>query len=524
MTYPKQLVQFRPTQGLNVDLPPSEVGPEFYTGGSNLHFREGFCQRTQGEAQVYGTLASNLRNILNLQDNGGINYWVYSGADTVTKITAALSNDITPAAGLTSEDSPDQFTTGLLNGLMHWNNGIDPPYWQDGSPDALMEVLPGWPVGDTCQSMRAFKYHLFAMDISTSGGDFPMQVKWSASAPPGAIPTEWAATAANDSGDTQLSDMPGPIIDGAPLRGSFIIYKNRSCYICDYVGGAFVFSFRKLFVTNGVMARNCIADYQGRHYVLGADDIYVHDGNTIKSLLDDRARSAVFDALDQENYRNSFVLNYEKQKEIWFCIPTASSPNGFANVAVIYNLDEDAWSSRLIVSAAHGFVGLVNDQAPDDSWDSDSQAWDLDVTNWQEQGFNIAQESLVYASTDEVTPTDSRLVEVDTGSDFAGQPILANVQKYGMHFDEPDRNKIVKRCYPKFTANDGVAIQIRVGGSQNVDGTITWSNPVTVTKGGLQRADLFAQGKYISFEASSQGGLPWQMTGFDLEVEMRGYF
>ena len=46
---------------------------------------------------------------------------------------------------------------------------------------------------------------------------------------------------------------------------------------------------------------------------------------------------------------------------------------------------------------------------------------------------------------------------------------------------------------------------------------------MTFIKGVSERIDVFAQGRYISFELSSDGPNPWQLIGFDLEVEMRGY-
>ena len=127
-------------------------------------------------------------------------------------------------------------------------------------------------------------------------------------------------------------------------------------------------------------------------------------------------------------------------------------------------------------------------------------------------------------STDETVATDSRLLEADRGSDFDGVPVEGLLQKLEMSFDEPDRLKIVKRVFPKVTANTGTEIDIRMGSSDFPGGAIAWSAPVTFIKGSVERIDTFAQGRYISFEASSDGQLPWQMIGFDLELEIRGYF
>ena len=522
MSYPKNIVQFRPRKGINVDLPPSEITPEEYSAGRNVHFREGFAQRSAGEKQVYPGLLTNLRNIINLIDNTGNNFWVYTGENKISAVVGVVHSDITPLVGLTTRDDPNTYTTSLLNNVLIWNNGDDPPFFWDSVATSPLIELPGWIAGDRAEAMRPFTNHLFAMDMTESvAGRLPNKIKWSDAAEPGTVPAGWTPTAAGDAGDVELADDPGPVIDALALRGSFILYKAHSTYICDFVGGQFVFSFRKLFHTSGVLARNCIAEYNGRHYVLTDDDIVVHDGNTISSLLDNRARRAVFANLDQSNFQSSFVINYEKRKELWFCLPSAG--NFFADLAVIYNLQEDAWSTRDLVEVAHGAIGIVSDTTFSDAWDAAPDPWDNTVRRWDEQLGNESEQSIVLASTDETVATDSRLLEADRPSDFDGLPINGLLQKIDMHFDEPDRVKLVKRCYPKINANNGTELFIRLGGSDVPGGAIQWSPPFRFVKGSIERVDAFAQGKYISFELSSNGLNPWQLMGFDLEVEIRGY-
>ena len=523
MSYPKNIVEIRPNQGGNVDLPPSELGDQFYTSLNNITFRNGFAARSLGESPVYIDPISNMRNLINIVV-AGVNYWVYTGEDTISVAAAGpVHTDITPVGGLTSRDDPNTYTTGLLNGILHWNNGNDAPQAWDGVPANPMTEIPGWIAGDRCESMRAFKFHLFALDMTESvAGQLPMKLKWSSAAEPGALPDSWTPDVTNDAGDTQLSDTPGNIIDAAPLRGSFIIYKENSTYICDFIGGQFVFSFRKLFVTSGVLSRNCITEYNGRHFLLSEDDIISHDGNTVTSLLDKKARSAVFTGLDADNFQSSFVVNYEKQKELWFCIPSAG--NFFADRAVVYNLTEDSWSIRDLVDVAHAASGRVNDTALGTSWDADPDAWNTDVTSWDQQSGGAAQASLVLASTIPADPTKGTLLEVDIGTDFNGVPINGLLQKIEMDFDQPDRLKLVKRVWPKVQAATGATIAIRVGSSEFPGDAIQWSAPVDFIKGSQERIDVFAQGKYLSFEASGNGAEAWQLNGFDMELEVRGYF
>ena len=523
MSYPKNMVQLKPNKGVNVDVPPSEIGPEFFTQANNAVFRNGIAQRVLGEVPRYAGVLSNMRNIINVQDSAGINYWVYTGEDSINVAAPGpVHSDITPVGGLTSRDDPNTYTTSLLNGLLVWNNGDDAPQVWDGVPANPMTEIPGWIAGDRCESMRPFKFHLFALDMTESvAGSLPSKLKWSSAAAPGAIPQSWTPAADNDAGDNQLADTPGRIIDAAPLRSDFILYKTNSTYLCSFVGGQNVFSFRKLFVTSGVLSRNCITEYNGSHYVLTADDIIRHDGNHIESLLDKRARNAIFGNLDEANFQSSFVVNYEKKKELWFCLPSAG--NFFADVAVIYNLTEDAWSTRDLVEVAHAAVGRVNDTTVITSWDSDSEAWDDDLTSWNQQEGGESQLSLVLASTDETVATDSNILEADIGSNFNGVPINGLLQKVDMTFDEPERIKIIKRVHPKIQGNTGTTLSIRIGSTSTPGGAIIWSAPVTFTVGTDEFVDMFAQGKFLAFEISGAGNTPWFLNSFAFEMEIRGY-
>ena len=185
MSYPKKIVKVRPIGGIVADLPASEVAQQFYTAGENMHFRSSFAERTKGHAKVYTGTLTTLRNLSNCQI-GSTNYWVYHGATTSSVVTGATHTDITKV-GLTGTTVANRITSGLLNGVHFFNNGIDAPQFWDGIPANKTADLTGWPASTTCKAMRAFKFHLFAMDISKPAGEFPMQVLWSSAAAPGTI-------------------------------------------------------------------------------------------------------------------------------------------------------------------------------------------------------------------------------------------------------------------------------------------------------------------------------------------------
>ncbi len=520
MTFPKNIIQVRPLGGIVNDIPASEVSPQFYTTGANIHFRQSFAERTQGHAMVYTGTLTTLRNISNCQV-AGVNYWVYHGTDKSSVVTGATHTDITKAAGLTGTTVANKITSGLLNGVHFMNNGIDAPLFWDGVPANKMTDLTGWPASTTCKAMRAFKFHLFAMDISKAAGEFPMQVLWSAAAAPGTIPASWTAAATNEAGDVELSQTPGQVIDGAALRSSFIFYKQHSAYIADYVGGNNIFNFRRAFITSGVLTRNCIAEYRGRHFVVTDGDIILTDGSVTESIADNRMRKFLFNQLDQTNFAATFVVPFPKQNEIWICFPSAGAT--FCDLALVWDGVANAWGVRDIPDITHAAVGIVSDLTVSEFWDDDSDAWDVDTTTWNQQNFSNADDRLVLAETDEGTPTDSQFLEVDSSLQFDGANIEASIGKYSMSFDEPNRVKFLRRLIPHIEANTGTEVKCRAGSQMVNSDAISWSNEVTFTVGTDKHVDTFAQGKYLSFEFRSDGQNAWTLTGFDIEAELRGY-
>ena len=105
-------------------------------------------------------------------------------------------------------------------------------------------------------------------------------------------------TLTNSAGFNDLVQMKTPIVDGATLGSNFLVYSQDQVWMMEFVGGAFIFNFRKLFDDSGVINQNCIQEIEGKHYVFDRDDIYVTDGNTRQSICDGRVRDYIFNGLD----------------------------------------------------------------------------------------------------------------------------------------------------------------------------------------------------------------------------------
>lgn len=525
MAIPKKILRFRPSKGLAVDIDPSEVSPDFWTGGSNVVYRDAFAQRAGGYTAVYDDMQADVRNILNVQ-SGGVNYWLYFGQDSVYVVETTNHTDITPSGGLQTADDPNLWTTGLFNGIPFANNTLDAPiYWglDTGTP---MADLSGWPSNYVCQAMRAHRNNLFAMNINDGAGNiYPDLVKWSNSAAAGAIPTAWTPAATNDAGSATLSATPGAIIDGLSLRSSLVVYKQHSAYGFDWIGGQYSYDVHKLFITVGMLNRNCAVERGGFHYLLTDGDVVITDGNEATSLIDKRMRNYLFNQLDQTNYTSAFVVAYPYKNEVWICYPT--SGNTFCDEALVIDTGRgNPIGVRALPAIAHAANGAVNDTA--DSQYFDDQTYTFDSANFlfNQQDYSEANQALVMAYSNDATPTSSKLFQVDVGNDANGADnIDASLTRHLLDMGEPERMKFVTRIIPKITGTAGTQLSIRLGATNSPSGSVTYESNQTYTIGTTVDLYFTVLGKFIEVQITSdESNAPWTCQGFDLEYELRGYY
>ncbi len=516
MSYPKQTLSLRPTRGFISDTPAHEVGPEYWTAAQNVIFRDGFATRISGFRDAYAT-ALGIANPTQLMHGlncefAGINYWILLEKDgTAWAIEGDNATQIDDLL-LQAVNNPFQFSSALLNGLPIISNSTDEPvYWAGGN----LVTLPDWTATESAEFIAVFKFHVFAMNLSGPGGSFENLVKWSAAAEPGTVPASWTPAADNDAGSVELSDSPGQVLCAYPLSDALMIYKNSATYQAQYVGGQNVFSFRKVQSSSGALSSRSVCDVNGRHFIVSDGDILLSDGTNIQSIGESRIKNFLFDQIDQTHYRNLFCTYNRGRDEVIVGFPTVG--NEFCNKALVYDVSQDAFGVRDLNQAAHAPVGFVNDEVPSNTWSDRSDVW-ADATDiWGSSSLSAARDSLVLIGATTLSQQD-----VAPGTALGIQSVLsASVGKYSMSFGEPERLKFVRRLHIRVKENSGPLL-VRVGGQMTPNGPTTWSAEVAVDDT-EQIVNCFAQGRYISVEARSNGNEVWKLTGLEIEAELRGY-
>ena len=272
--------------------------------------------------------------------------------------TATGDNDYNATAA-------ENWSSTRLGGLLVATNGYDEPQmWplnNSGIPATTvpLRALQNWQSPTYyCKSISAFRTFLVGLNWTKDSVEHPRLVKWSTEAASFNAPNTWnEADATLDAGEYQLIETTGPILDGLPLGDSFIIYKEDSTYIMNYVGTPYIFSFKTLSPTIGLLTKNAVKEYEGGHFFIGNSDCYINNGQQITPLLPNRLRREMFSTINGDEYSKAFVAADYMRNEMLACYPSGSAT--FCDKALIWNWKENTLSIRDLPDLAHINSGIA---------------------------------------------------------------------------------------------------------------------------------------------------------------------
>lgn len=496
--------------GVVRDTPAHELPANALSDAINVRFRAGNAERIAGETQVFNTPAITPYYVQVYHANAK-KFVVYAGTDAVYA-DDGLPVDITGPAltGLAA----DRWTGGVLNGVLVMNNGVDEPMFWGGDTATPLATLTGWNAAWRCKSMRPFKNYMVALHVVKGSDTYAHMVKWSAAADPGTVPASWDETnPAIDAGEIDLSETSGVIVDGLPLGDNLIIYKTDAMYAMTYIGGQYIWQFRKLPGEVGALAPGCVCNIPTGHLVLTVGDVVTHSGQGPQSILTNRMRDWLFDAMDEQNASRSFLVSNPALNEAWICFP--ESGQDVCTKAIIWNWADNTFSIRQLNGVTYGTSGQYeySSTAP---WHTDTQSWADDTTFWAQSDIPATRSRFLLVST---APA---LLGTDVGSDFNGVPFTARVERVGLTFDAPERVKLLRSISPRIDGTTGATVYVQAGGAMDADGSYVWSDPVPFVIGSTYKADLFASGRFLAWRIYSVASIAWRVSSVDVDIAPTG--
>jgi len=513
------------TQGNVRDLPGYQLPPEAFTEAQNVRFYDEGVQSVGGRPQIFGTPGVAPHFVLPVT-NAAQGFWLY------TSLTKAYVYDGTTHTNITRQTaSVDVNYTAantrdwngtLLGDIPILNNGADvPQFWASLNTGTKLAALTNWPSTHRAAIMRSFGPYLMGFNITISGTNYPHRVKWSHPADPGSLPNSWDETDPDfDAGEQDLVDMnAGIILEAMTLGGRMFVYKEGSIWrVSNLASSEFQFDFKTFVETVGVLAPRCVAMLGDglRHAVATQDDIIVHNGVNVQSVLDKKYKRYLFNQIDTSNYRNSFLFTNPAFNEIWFCFPEAGSVN--ATRAVIFNYKEGGISETEI-SFQNAMLGTV-ETSDTDTWATTSGTWDTDDVAWSVND----RRKIVLAD-----PSNTKFFMLDSGTTFDGSPINITLSRDGLGVVGRKRNgdwivdfskmKFVHRLWLK--ASGGV-FQVRMGFADTPEGTITWTAAQQFDPATQKYLDFAATGRALAIEFTSTNA--FRLEGYKLVGDITGAF
>ena len=536
--------------GIIRDIQAWELGAEpVWTAGKNINCRTGFARSVaDGVAIFQGTNPIPADPVYMVPSiSFDLFAWLYGTDDGAAafsfRVTDGVAHKlITPAPFIPWPNGTNALTQGSIDGkpVINWQNQSG--YWdRDFVTPSVMVLLDGAPL---CKAMRSHQNRLLALntiDDATAPGPFTEEtVRWSSlprtpGVPPAWMPeaVDWIPAIDNSAGDAQLSGG-GPLVDGASLRSSFVVYSSSRAWIMDEVGGSFVFSIRKLSESTGVISRNCIAATPLGHVVFSGDDIYINDGTNFRSIIDNQNKLFLYRELG-DNFQNCWVAFYAARSEVWFAYPTGQDL--YPSRALIWDIGTGKWGHRElklpsdVLGIAHGTTGPValSSQGVDPTWDGQGAGtWDDGTYN---RGWNTA---IAASSVEALVMADpkTRILTVDGLIQGDAAPLFntSEIYKHDMDMGDASRRKQVKRIWPRVDRRIDPAgpLQVFVGARDTLDSSTIRGigTPINFDPAIQDNVSCDIQGRYISvgFAQQSQDKGVYTVNGFDIEYSMGGRF
>jgi len=525
--------------GVVADTRPEKLADGAWSAGQNVRFDGYVATKVKGSRSVQGSLSASAYSLFAHTTFGGQQFFAYAGLARVFTVNNNTHYELTRVSNtstvqLYNTDANDLWTGGVLGGLLFMNNGVDIPQVQR-TPTASCRLsnLPNWPTTITtrCSCLRAYRNYLVALDVTKGTIRYRQMVKWSASADPLTVPSTWdESDTTADAGETSLSETNGTVIDCLPLRDVNIIYKDDAIHGMQFIGGNFIFRFYQIFSGVGLLSKRCVAAFEQYHCFIGNDlDVYVHDGNSIRSIAQDKWRDWLAANIDGAKFEHAFVIPNPVTSEIWFFIPTGTDE--YASTVLMWNWRKDTWGIRDVANVSGAAVGGIESSDYLTPWNSLTDTWDSWGVLWSDLESLPPSRKLVL-----VSPTNTTgLIETEFGSTELGANLPFAVERQGLwavptkimdgsRIVDLQSVKFIRRVRFRTTAsNSTTGITYMVCVQSDVNSPMVWVSTNKLVNNTAEIA-VFKRGRFLSIRIESGEDTLISLQDFEIDVDPSGNY
>ena len=519
--------------GVVTDVDPYNLPIGGFTRAKNVRFNEGKVTAGPVYRKVSGTVTWTPKFSYGLTST--------SGYDTVLVVDDTLtirefSNGSFTTVYTGSSSSPSKEITATTLADVQYVNRSDTVPLHRTSSASNFTTLPNWPSNYTTGALRSYGDFLLALGTVESGVNYPNRVRFSDPALANSVPSTWDETDLTASaGFNDIVQMKTPIMDGATLGANFLVYSQDQVWMVEFVGGTFIFNFRKLFDDAGVINQNCIAEIEGKHYVFDRDDIYVTDGNTRRSICDGRVRDYIFKGIDISKADQCFVMHNSDLEEVYFCYHTGDDMALYAdadscNRAAVYNYKEDLWTFQDLPNVVGGAIANVNTVS---DYASATETYATIGGSYHDQESQFGRGILLVSDAGggvvdrriyglDLVDQGSLAAEVDT---VVSQ--LPFLERTGIDLDEQGipltGYKVITKVTPQIsTPNSDGDFNFTFGASTLPTADPNYGTSQVFDALSDYKVDTRISGRYLSYKLTSDNLKDFAFSGMDVEVAVTG--
>ena len=238
--------------GIATDPNPYNLPINGFTSGKNVRFDEGKVKRAPVFRNVKDSLGFNPRAAFGVVGSSA-NFDTILMATDAYAIKEYANGTVSDVSGsISGVADPRPFTISNLADVVYINRPDKVPSFRLPS-GTNFAALTNWDANWRCEALRPFGDFLLALNMTEGSTNYPNRVRFSDIVQANSIPGTWnAALTTASAGFNDLVSMQSPIVDGLSLGTNFVIYSNQEAVMMDFVGGTFLFNFRKLFSDDGL--------------------------------------------------------------------------------------------------------------------------------------------------------------------------------------------------------------------------------------------------------------------------------
>tara|TARA_Y100001938_G_scaffold128018_1_gene181409 strand:- start:1988 stop:3862 length:1875 start_codon:yes stop_codon:yes gene_type:complete len=390
-------------------------------------------------------------------------------------------------------------------------------------------VISRNPIATSCGVIRSFGNFLVAGNLkeTTTAGvirSLPGVVRTSDVAVPGSVPQNWNpfAEGTNTADEFTLSDT-ATVQDLVQLQGNMYIYTNTSIHNLRLTNSTITpVAFSPVTSQYGGQTTDGIVEFDGRHLVVGSNDIYIFSGNpgNITSIADARVRDYFYSNLNNEEANKLFVLRNQQQDEIWINYPKGTST--VCNEALIYNYRLNNWTVRDLNGIVSGVIAPVKGST------NNERPWSATTVSFDKLFPVFAQ-----VCTSGTSNSGSSILAADIGYTHR---VLDNSDDPYTSYLERNTLSITPEFYTEsfksialLTQDDGSAatLNVKTISTNSPGAAINFASPNvtgTFNTSTSYKSDSRLNGRFISYriDDGAATSVSWNLSGIQIEVQDGG--